>query len=120
MAILVVRGKYAREADELAAQLLQQHGMRLSENSEKLLRVTVQGWHEEPPQFIDSDERMDYEKMKALLFEIFHQAADEDHVRVKKLKGEKVAFTDLFAGVFKGGQWVLRNIVKKGFSSEEA
>jgi hypothetical protein len=119
MTLLVVKGRYAREADELAAHLFQTHGIQLTQNSEKLLRITVQGWHEEPPAFIDS-EQVDDEKLKALLFDIMHAAADEEHVRVKKLNGEKVAFTDLFAGVFKGGQWVLRNIVKKGFSSEEA
>ena len=119
MAAIVVRGRYAKKAEQLEAHLRETHDIRLSKNSVRLLYITVQGWHEEPPEFIAS-ETVDEEKLSALLFDAVHHAAEEEHVRVKKLKGEEVTFTDLFAGVFKGGQWVLRNIVKKGFSSEEA
>jgi hypothetical protein len=117
MPVVAIKTEYAREADELAARL-KEHGVILTRNSEKLLRITVQGWYEEPPEFIDREE-VNEEKLRSLLSAIIDQAAEEEHVVAKKRKGKPVAFTDLFAGVFKGGQWVLGNIVHKGFSSEE-
>jgi hypothetical protein len=113
MSLLVVRTRYAREADELAARL-KDRGVILTPNSQKLLYVGVQGWYEEPPEFV-GDEQLDKEKLKSLLWQVVDHAVEEDHVALKKAKGEPVAFTDLFAGLFESGRDVAGNIFKKGF-----
>jgi len=113
MALQVIKGRYAREADELADQL-KKRGVILTENSHKLLRVAVQGWYEEPPDFVSAS-RDDREFLKTQLWRIVDHAADEHHVAAKKESGEKVAFTDFFAGLFESGRDVVGQIIKKGF-----
>ena len=116
MAIIVLRTKYAGEAAALEGRL-KDHGVTVTPQSRTLLRLIVQGWHEEPPEFVDSEMR-DEEKLKSLLSLIFDEAAEEDHVVARKASGQPVAFTDLFAGVAKAGRRVVRDYVLKGFSSE--
>lgn len=113
MALLVVRGPYAREADELIARL-HERGLTLTLNSEKLLYVAVQGWHEEPPKFRSGQPPEDKD-LKALLEYIVDDAAEERHVKMMKAKKEPVRFTDLFVGLADSGLAKVGEIVDKGF-----
>jgi hypothetical protein len=115
MAIIVLRTKYAGEAAELEGRL-KDRGVTLTPQSRALLRLTVQGWYEEPPEFVDG-EMKDQEKLKSLLSLIVDQAADEEHVAAKKMEGKAVAFTDLFAGLAAAGRRVVRDYVLKGYSA---
>ena len=92
MPIIAVKTEYANEATELAKRL-EGYGVSLSDNSRKLLRLTVQGWYEEPPSI--NGKAGDKEKLKSLLLTIVDEAADEEHVVAKKAKGDRVLFTDL-------------------------
>jgi|RhiMethySRZTD1v2_1073278.scaffolds.fasta_scaffold00358_31 hypothetical protein len=118
MAIIVIRTKYVAEADQLE-NLLKDRDVTITPEARKLLRLTVQGWHEEPPEFRDSA-MQDQEKLKSLLSMIVDDATKEEHVLAKRAQGKPVAFSDLFEGLAKAGRRVVRDYVLKGFSSEEA
>ncbi|HVS82842.1 MAG TPA: hypothetical protein VHE60_14020 [Pyrinomonadaceae bacterium] len=109
MPIIAIKTEYAKEAAELAKRL-GGYGVNLTDNSRKLLRLTVQGWYEEPPEWPDGGK----ETLKSVLLKIVDEAAEEEHVVAKKEKGEKVAFTDLFSSLATTG----RKVLGKGFGGD--